>query len=348
MTLASSEQAVASAASILSQALQWKDAGDEVVLATLVKAWSTAPRRAGAQMAVRRDGTSVGTLFGPGVDARIASAAVDALATGTDKTIGIEIDDATASTAGMACGGAMQIRFESLRGGAGGQVDVLREAIDALEGRRSVVLCTRLSDGRRALVPVDGPDADAWAPEAKRRAAADDTAVSQIDGDDVLFQVFNAPLRLYVVGAVRTARALLAAARLLGFDVTIVDPREQAANAFDFTGAALRIGDVGVALREARLDARSAVVMLAHAPEIDDPALIEALASNAFYVGALGSRKSHAARLARLADAGVSPLLAQRIHGPAGLAIGAIGPAEIAASIVAEMIAVLRGARPST
>lgn len=348
MTRPSSEQASASAASILTQALHWKDAGDEVALATIVKAWSTAPRRAGAQMAVRRDGTTVGTLFGPGVDAQIASAVVVALAGGADKTISVSIDDATASNAGMACGGDMQIRFEALRSGPGGQVDVLREAIDALESRRSVVLCTRLSDGLRSLVSVDDPDIDAWAPEAKRRAMADDTAIGEVDGDDVLFQVFNAPLRLYVVGAVRTARALLAAARLLGFEVTIVDSREEAAKAFDFTGARLRIGDVAVSLREARLDARCAVVMLAHAPEIDDPAIIEALGSKAFYVGALGSRKSHAARLARLAEAGVSPLVAQRIHGPAGLAIGAIGPAEIAASIAAEMIAVLRDAKPST
>lgn len=348
MTRPSSEQASASATSILTQALQWKDAGDEVALATIVKAWSTAPRRAGAQMAVRRDGTTVGTLFGPGVDAQIASAAVEALAGGADKTISVAIDDATASTAGMACGGDMQIRFEPLRGGPGGQVEVLRKSIDALKSRRSVVLCTRLSDGRRSLIPVDDPGADPWAAEAVRRAAADDTAMSEIDGDDVLFQVFNAPLRLYVVGAVRTARALLAAAQLIGFEVTIVDSREAAAKAFDFTGASLRVGDVAVSLREAQLDARCAVVMLAHAPEIDDPAIIEALGSNAFYVGALGSRKSHAARLVRLAEAGVSPVVAQRIHGPAGLAIGAIGPAEIAASIVAEMIAVLRGAKPST
>jgi xanthine dehydrogenase accessory factor len=348
MTRPSSEPASASAASILSQALQWKDAGDEVVLATIVKAWSTAPRRAGAQMAVRRDGTAVGTVFGPGVDGQVASAAMEALAIGDDKTVSVEINDATASAAGMACGGEMEIRFERLRSGSGGQVDVLREAIDALKGRRSVVLCTRLSDGHRSLISADDPGVGPWAPEARRRAMADDTAISEVDGDGVLFQVFNAPLRLYVVGAVRTARALLAAAQLLGFEVTIVDPRPEAASAFDFTGAKLRIGDVADSLREARLDTRCAVVMLSHAPEIDDPAIIEALASRAFYVGALGSRRSHAARLARLADAGVSPLLAQRIHGPAGLAIGAIGPAEIAASIVAEMIAVLRGAKPST
>jgi xanthine dehydrogenase accessory factor len=114
------------------------------------------------------------------------------------------------------------------------------------------------------------------------------------------------------------------------------------ASALDFTGATLLVRDVAPALHEARLDARSAVVMLAHSPEIDDPAIVEALRSNPFYVGALGSRKSHAARLARLAEAGIPPDLTAKIHGPAGLSIGAVGPAEIAASIVAEMIATLR------
>ena len=171
----------------------------------------------------------------------------------------------------------------------------------------------------------------------------DDTAISNVDGVDVLFQVFNAPLRLYVVGAVRTARALREAALLLGYDVTIVDPRAELANEPSFAGAKLIVDDVAAALRSAHLDSRCAVVVLAHAPEIDDPALIEAVRSHAFYIGALGSRKSHAARLARLEQAGISHVLAMRVRGPAGLSIGAIGPAEIAASIVGEMIATLRG-----
>ncbi|MDM0073688.1 XdhC family protein [Variovorax sp. J2P1-59] len=346
MTRSPSDQENASAASILSRALQWKEAGDEVALATIVKAWATAPRRAGAQMAVRRDGTTIGTVFGPGVDAQVASAAVEALAVGDDRTVSIDITDATASNAGMACGGEMQIRFECLRSGPAGQVDILREAMDALKDRRSVVLCTRLSDGRRSLISSDDPGVDAWAPEARRRAMADDTAITEVAGDDVLFQVFNAPLRLYVVGAVRTARALLAAAQLVGFEVSILDPRPEFASALDFTGARLLVGDAAGALREARLDSRCAVVMLSHSSGIDDPALIEAVASKAFYVGALGSRRSHAARLERLADAGVPPRLSKRIHGPAGLDIGAMGPAEIAASIVAEMITALRKSSP--
>ncbi|MDM0113839.1 XdhC/CoxI family protein [Variovorax sp. J22R133] len=344
MTAAAGEQATISPSSILVKALAWHDAGAGVALATVVSAWSTAPRRAGTQMAVHEDGTRMGTLFGESVDSLIATAAREVLASGTDKTVDLAVDDATASTAGMACGGSMSVRLEHVTGGDGGQAGVLRQTVGALQRGQSVVLCTRLSDGRRELIATDDPAPGIWTAEAQKRARMDDTAVVTVNGDDVLFQVFNAPLRLYVVGAVRTARALRDAAQLVGFDVTIVDPRSDMAGEPRFAGAKVVVGDVAVSLRDAQLDSRSAVVMLAHAPEMDDPGIVEALRSRSFYVGALGSRKSHAARLQRLEAAGVSPESAARIRGPAGLAIGAIGPAEIAASIVAEMIATLRGA----
>ncbi|MEJ8821379.1 XdhC/CoxI family protein [Variovorax humicola] len=333
------------AAAVVEQVLKWKDAGAGVALATVVKAWSTAPRRAGTQMAVHEDGTHFGTLFGTSVDTLVVSAALGALAEGKDAMVNVSVDDATASAAGMACGGALEIRLECIGSGQGAQVGVLREMLEALHSGHSVVLCTALSDGRRLLISGDGPASGAWASEAHKRARMDDTAIALVDGEEVLFQVFNAPLRLFVVGAVRTARALRDAAQLLGFEVTIIDPRAEMAGGPQFVGAAMLVGDVAATMRDLRLDSRCAVVVLAHAPEIDDPALIEAVRRNVFYIGALGSRKSHAARLARLEQAGVLAEQSARIHGPAGLDIGAIGPAEIAASIVAEMVAVLRKPR---
>ncbi|WP_218511437.1 XdhC family protein [Variovorax sp. dw_308] len=345
MTDIHGEKARDLAAAVLEQVLKWKDAGAGVVLATVVKAWSTAPRRAGTQLAVHENGTHFGTLFGASVDTLVVSAALGVLAEGKDTMVKVSVDDATASAAGMACGGGLEIRLECIdgnrHGGQGGQVEVLREALDAMRSGRSVVLCTGLSDGRRLLISSDGPASGAWASEAHKRARMDDTAIALVEGDEVLFQVFNAPLRLFVVGAVRTARALRDAAQLIGFEVTIIEPRAHAVGP-EFSGANMLVGDVGATMRSLRLDSRCAVVVLAHAPEIDDPALIEAVRSHVFYIGALGSRKSHAARLARLEQAGVPADQGARIHGPAGLDIGAIGPAEIAASIVAEMVAVLR------
>jgi xanthine dehydrogenase accessory factor len=353
------------AASILLRAIEWKEAGHRVVLATIVRAWPTAARRAGSQMAVREDGERAGSVFGAGVDAQVAEAAAAALVTMGDRKASegrqrqqprrglfqLMVDDATANGAGLACGGPLEVRFEVLGHGDAnddGAWALLRDTLAAVQARRSVVLCTGLVDGRRLLVepdPITGPSTgsdDPWHAEALRHARGDESGIAVAGGDEVLFQVFNAPLRLFVVGAVRAARALLDASRLVGFEVSVVDPRPERMASLAFAQARTVVADAGDTLAEARLDARSAVVFLSHAPEIDDPGLHVALRSPAFYIGALGSRRTHAARLERLAQAGVTPQAAARIHGPVGLAIGAIGPAEIAASIVAEMIGVLR------
>ena len=211
--------------------------------------------------------------------------------------------------------------------------------------RRSVVLCTRLADASRMLIDVDSdaPDTE-LAVEAIRAAAADTSWLADIEREPVLFHVFNAPLRLFIVGAVHIAQALVPAARALGFEVTVIDPRPGYANPQRFPGVELRAEEPALALRMASLDRRSAVVTLSHDAAVDDPALVKALHSKAFYVGALGSRKTHKARLERLQrEAKLPERVTARLRGPAGLPIGAIGPAEIAASIVAEIIAELRG-----
>lgn len=352
MTQARPESAALAPSVILQQALAWQqeDARAAVAMATVVRAWPMGPMRAGSQMAVHADGRRCGTLFDPAVDARIAQAALAAAARGEAETLRIAIDDDTASAAGLACGGAMALRLEGIAAPAAGDVDTLREALAAIEGRRGVVLCTRLADGQRALLSAGGTSgAHAWAAEARRRARTDDTGIATVADEEILFQVFNAPLRLFVVGAVRLARALVDAARLIGFTVTVIDPRPERMQAMGLPDATRVVDEPAPALRAARLDERSAVVCLSHAAEIDDPALIEALGSGAFYIGALGSKRTHAARLSRLAEQGLPAERTARIHGPAGLHIGALGPAEIAASIVAEMIGALRqGDAPTT
>ncbi|MDM0014449.1 XdhC family protein [Variovorax sp. J22P168] len=352
MTQARPDSAALAPSAILQQALAWQpqDARTAVALATVVSVWPMAPMRAGSQMAVHADGRRCGTLFDASIDARIAQAALAAMARGEADTLQIAIDDDTASAAGLACGGAMVLRLEGIAPPAAGSADTLREALAAIEDRRSVVLCTRLADGQRVLLPAGSTSvAHAWAAEARRRARADDTGIATVADEEVLFQVFNAPLRLFVVGAVRLAQALLDAARLPGFAVTVIDPRSERMQAMSLPDATPVVDDPARALRAARLDERSAVVCLSHAAEIDDPALIEALGSGAFYIGALGSRRTHAARLSRLAERGLPAERTARIHGPAGLHIGALGPAEIAASIVAEMIGALRqGEAPAT
>lgn len=227
-----------------------------------------------------------------------------------------------------------------------------RAILDALLAARAagtaVVLLTPL-DGSAARLIERERLADAGLDAELRAAAAatlreDRARRHEGPQGELLLTPFNPPLRLVIVGAVHIAQPLARIAALADYAVTLVDPRVAFAQARRFQPAALRTDWPDEALRALHLDARSAVVTLAHDPKIDDPALKVALDTEAFYVGALGSVRTHARRLERLAAAGLSKAQLARIDGPAGLKIGARTPAEIALSILGRMTAVLRSA----
>ncbi len=189
--------------------------------------------------------------------------------------------------------------------------------------------------------PADaGPDLAPALDEAFRRGRS--AAVEGRDGE-VFINVFNPTVRLIIVGAVHVAQPLVPMARALGYDVVIVDPRSAFATEARFGEAEIVCDWPDEALPNIGLDGRTALIALTHDPKIDDPALIAALASDAFYVGALGSKKTHAKRVERLLRAGVPAADLERIHAPIGLDIGAQGAPEIAVSIIAEITAVQRG-----
>jgi xanthine dehydrogenase accessory factor len=217
---------------------------------------------------------------------------------------------------------------------------VKRATLDALleakRAKRPLVLATDLATGeQRLLEPAASPEAR----EALRRDAC---LHAQQDGRSWFLQPWSPPLRLVVVGAVHVAQPLAAMAALAGYAVVVVDPRQAFATEARFPGVVLCGDWPDQALRALAPDPRTAVVTLTHDPKLDEPALVEALRSPAFYVGALGSRKTHAARLERLRALGLREDELARIHAPVGLAIGARSPAEIAISILAEVTQRLR------
>jgi xanthine dehydrogenase accessory factor len=220
---------------------------------------------------------------------------------------------------------------------------LLDELRAARAGRRPVVLATWTDTGEQALFEAGGAPAE-LAEAAARALARDQAEVFASAAGPVFLEPHNPPRRLFLVGAVHIARPLAAMASQAGFAVTIVDPRSAFATPARFPDTALVARWPDQALAELGLDARSAVVTLTHDPKIDDPGLVAALASPAFYIGCLGSRKTHAGRLARLGERGYEPAALARLRGPVGLPIGASSPAEIAVSILAEIIAALRGA----
>jgi xanthine dehydrogenase accessory factor len=213
----------------------------------------------------------------------------------------------------------------------------------AQAAKQPVALLTRLTDGLQLLWPED--EAPAPLAEAARIALRDDAAQNlDYEGAAWFVHPHNPPLRLIIIGAVHIAQALVPMAMTLGFAVTVVDPRRAWATADRFPGITLIHEWTDDAMAALDPDARTAVVTLTHDPKLDDPALEVALKSPAFYVGALGSRRTHAKRVARLTDLGVSPEALARIHAPIGLDIEAVTAAEIGLSIIAEIVAVRRGA----
>jgi len=220
---------------------------------------------------------------------------------------------------------------------------VLEGLLRDVRARHQVGLITHLATGARSLAraPNDlGRDLAPALADAFRQDRS--VAVAGSEGE-IFINVFNPTIRLIIVGAVHIAQPLVPMARALGYEVIIIDPRAAFATEERFGDATIAHEWPDEALTKIGLDGRTALIALTHDQKIDDPALISALASDAFYVGALGSRKTHAKRVERLIQAGVPPSDIRRIRAPIGLDIGAQGAAEIAVSIVAEIMAVLRG-----
>ena len=221
--------------------------------------------------------------------------------------------------------------------------DMVDAVLEARRTGRAVVLATRLADGTQILLP-DTPALQALQDAATLALSRDDSLVVDIAGESWFLHVHAPAYRLIVVGAVHIAQSLAPLAAALGYAVTIVDPRRSFASEERFPGVALVHDWPDEALGKLAPDPRTAIVTLSHDPKIDDPALDRALRGHAFFIGALGSRKTHAARLERLAALGHGSAALSRIRGPAGLALGSVTSAEIALSIVAEIVATRHGA----
>lgn len=221
---------------------------------------------------------------------------------------------------------------------------LLKELVRARAEKRAVALATRLTDGIQKLVYPSDKSEENWLIKAIHEVLSSDkgAVVAAPDGAEWFLNPFNPPLRLILVGAVHIAQPLAQIAALAGYDVTLVDPRTSFASPERFPGMTLVTDWPDEAMTALAPDARTAIVTLTHDPKLDDPALKAALGSPAFYIGALGSKKTHAARVARLIEAGFAENDIARIHGPVGLAIGAKSPAEIAISIMAEITEALR------
>jgi xanthine dehydrogenase accessory factor len=221
-------------------------------------------------------------------------------------------------------------------------LDILKAMNEARAARRPAVLVTEIEGGAQRLVVGDPDAADMLAAPIEAATRAGKSGTVQAGGHTYFLTVQAPPVRLICIGAVHISQALAPMARQAGFDMTIIDPRTAFASAERFPDVIVMPSWPQDALPRLGLDAYTAVTLLTHDPKIDDPALAAALGADCFYIGALGSRKTHAARMARMQAQGFTDVQLARIRAPIGLDIGAVSPAEIAVSILGEMILALR------
>jgi xanthine dehydrogenase accessory factor len=269
----------------------------------------------------------MGSVSGGCVEGAVVEEARAAILDGQPRVLSFGVSDDDAFAVGLACGGTIRVLVEPV--GAAMPVALLGELVVARRGRHAVGYLVDLDKWTRRLVEGAAfPD----------RFRADK---SGIDGTEFL-GIHNPPLRLIIIGAVHIAQVLVPMARACGYDPCLVDPREAFGAAARFPGEAISHEWPDEAMAAVGLDARTAVVTLTHDAKLDDPAIAAALGSDVFYLGCLGSTRTHAKRLSRLTEAGFGASDIARIHAPVGLDIGARSPAEIAVSILAEITLVLR------
>ncbi len=349
---------------VLTEIERWRTQGRSVALATIVTTWGSAPRPAGSKMAVNERGEMAGSVSGGCVEAAVVEEALGVLGSGRPRKVHFGVSDETAWEVGLACGGEIDLFVEPLApllAAQGESPAVFDRLVRALSEERPAVRAVVIEGeadllGTSWLVDSDGrgsgsmPAAVAEAVEPQARALLGQVAPRVIHapagltGLTVFLDVLPSAARLVVVGGVHIAIALARLARALGYHVTIVEPRRAFGTRARFPDADALVNLwPDEALQSIGMTHSTAVAVLSHDPKLDDPALRVALPSPAFYVGALGSKRTQELRRARLRESGLSEAHIARLHGPIGLDLGGREPEEIALSILAEIVAVRSG-----
>jgi xanthine dehydrogenase accessory factor len=307
---------------VLRSARDWIRDGRRVVMATIIKTWGSAPRPIGALTAIRDDGMVVGSVSGGCIeDDMIDLVKKGELAQDKPATTRYGITAEEAKRFGLPCGGTLELVLEPLTRESG-----IDELLSRVERHELVMRRLDMETGHATIGPAKSTD----------QLVFDGSTLSTVHGPR---------WRLLIIGGGQLSVYLAQMAQALDYQVTICDPREEYAEGWNVSGTEFKRGMPDDVVTESNLDGHSAVVTLTHDPKLDDMALLEALKSPAFYVGAIGSKKNNDARRERLADFDLSQEEIGRLHGPVGLKLGSKTPPEIAIAILAEMTAIRNGVK---
>ncbi len=325
--------------SITGTALAWIERGDRIAAATVIDTWGSSPWPVGSQMVISHLGRFEGSVSGGCIEALVVVEAQEILREEKPRRMTFGVSNASAWKVGFPCGGDIELILENYTG----QQQLLRKQAALEAGFKAYCTVTNLADGAKTLIEAGETNRLDNFPEDLRKGVQDGFLSFQSrkirsGGSEYFLHYVTPSLQLVIIGAVHVAKPLAQMAQMAGYPVVIIDPRSAFGESERFSGVPIIPEWPEKALEHLVLHPGTAVVALSHNSKLDDPALKAALRSEAFYIGALGSQKSHALRLQRLAAGGFSQEDLRRIHGPVGLAIGARTPTEIAFAIMAEII----------
>jgi len=317
---------------ILSDLERWRARGDRLAMARVVATRRSAPRPVGSKLIVSETGELAGSVSGGCVESEVVEAAREVLAGGEPRLLTYGISDDLALSVGLPCGGEIDVWIDEP------DPDLLGALMEVARDERRAVFFVDLDDGTERLVPDGDNDV------ADEVIRSGHSKVVELHGRRLFADVFGPPPRLFVYGAVDTADALCSAARAIGWRAIVADARGRFATRERLPHAdEIIVAWPEEAVAQVAPDHTTAIIVLTHDDKFDVPLLVGALASDAFYIGALGSRRNQERRRERLLEAGVDESELDRISGPAGLDIGAHTPAETAVSMLAEIMAVRAG-----
>lgn len=302
--------------SVLKTCIGWLEAGRRVALTTVVQTWGSAPRPIGAWLAIRDDGQLVGSISGGCVeDDLIERVKIDLLMEDLPQIVRYGISREEAAKFGLPCGGTLRLVIEPYP-----EISILKELLECISGKKIIARLLNMSTGKATLSEADRSDMFSF-------------------DEQVMRAIYGPRWRLVIIGAGQLSQYVAQIAIGADYEVVVIDPREEFAAEFGILDVTFSRGMPDDVILELGIDTHTAIIALTHDPKLDDMALLEALKSDAFYIGALGSRSNTAKRKERLLEFDLTLDEINRLHGPVGLYIGSNTPAEMAISILAEITA---------
>ncbi len=325
---------------VLQQAITWLDEGHGTALAVVISTWGSSPRPVGSLMAINDQGAFVGSVSGGCIEPFVISEAIDIIAEGEPQSLKYGVSDETAQEVRLSCGGNIRVFVMPAP---------TRDELEKILGESSVTQVIDLTSGASLMLDDEtitgnlqpGDDVLNQA-QCLHKQGGGGTIIH--NGETELFVMTHSrPRKLIIVGAVHIAQMLAPMALAIGFEISVIDSRPAFAKSERIPGVTMIQQSSEQAIQSLTIDSRTALALLAHDPILDDPVLHAALRSPAYYIGCLGSSRTHAGRLDRLREAGFEETACLRLHAPIGLDIGGRSAGEIAVSILAEIIAVGNG-----